>query len=166
MDLLRRRGRVYSLYPPFLMAAVYLTRGIYTGLIIYGPRWRAHNRIDLSLLGPRKTQHYQEVIDREFTRTLHDLLHGTDFLWPFICFSSSVIWALPYGKELAGDEANFQEMRAVINQFTGAVSVGAWLFDMFPIPNILPKWLTPWKRTAMSSIPAHPGYSTRTIWLP
>ncbi|KIW80422.1 hypothetical protein Z517_07037 [Fonsecaea pedrosoi CBS 271.37] len=147
-ELLNKRSHIYSSRPRAVMGGECLSRGLRTLLMPYGQQWRNHQRLQASYLNVRVSQSYRGVQDLESKQLLYEFLSpGVDFVDRYHRYSSSVIFALAYGRRLPkGDEPEIQAIDEVMKNFLYAARVGTWLVDAVPILNYLPKFLAPWRR--------------------
>ncbi|OQU95755.1 hypothetical protein CLAIMM_01928 [Cladophialophora immunda] len=147
-ELLNKRSHIYSSRPRAVMGGECLSRGLRTLLMPYGQQWRNHQRLQASYLNVRVSQSYRGVQDLESKQLLYEFLSpGVDFVDRYHRYSSSVIFALAYGRRLpVGDEPEIQAIDEVMKNFLYAARVGTWLVDAVPILNYLPKFLAPWRR--------------------
>ncbi|KAL2820180.1 cytochrome protein [Aspergillus cavernicola] len=148
-DLLDKKGSLYSSRPRFTMAHDCVTRGFHTATLPYGPRWRLHNRLQLSVLNKRIVTRCRQVQEFESLQLMHELLFTNDFHPRFQRWANSLQTGLGYGQRLAkGDECNIHEMEHISRVFREIFATGIWLVDLFPVLNHLPAALAPWKSKA------------------
>ena len=126
-----------------------VSKGLRTLLMPYGPQWRRHQRLQASFLNVRISQTYTALQDVESKQLIYELVQtdGDDFSSCFHRYSSSLIYALAYGKRLErGGEREAQEIGQIMEGFLYAARVGTWIVDALPVLNYLPTWLAPWKK--------------------
>ncbi|KAJ6040677.1 hypothetical protein N7444_009582 [Penicillium canescens] len=99
-ELLELRGNNYSSRPRFVVAGDYVSKGLHSILLPYGNQWRIHHRIQRELLTNRRTQAYRYLQDIESKQIVYDMLKSSDFVGHFRRYTSSVMFALAYGKRL------------------------------------------------------------------
>lgn len=146
-DLLDKRSNIYSSRPRCVMAGECATKGLSTLLMPYGQQWRNHQRLQASYLNVRISQHYRGLQDVESRQLIHELLSTTDFADRYHRYSSSLVFALAYGKRmLRGDEQEVRDVDQIMENFLQAGRVGTWIVDAIPVLNYLPMWLAPWRR--------------------
>ncbi|KAL6248757.1 hypothetical protein RBB50_003819 [Rhinocladiella similis] len=147
-DLLDKRSNIYSSRPHSVMGGDCVSKGLRTLLMPYGQRWRNHQRLQASYLNIRISQSYRALQDLESKQLIFELLNpDADFSDRFHRYSSSLIFALAYGRRLArGDEPEIKAIDQVMENFLYAARVGTWIVDALPALNYLPKPLSPWKR--------------------
>jgi hypothetical protein len=148
-DLLDKKGAMYSSRPKFVMAHENVTKGFHTATLPYGPRWRLHNRMQLSVLNKRIVTRCRQVQEFESLQLIHELLFTNDFHPRFQRWANSLQTGLGYGQRLAkGDECNIHEMEHISRVFREIFATGTWLVDLFPALNHLPPLFAPWKGVA------------------
>lgn len=127
-----------------------VSKGFRTLLMEYGPRWRQHQRLQASCLNIRISQSYRILQDLESKQLVHDLLEpDVDFSDRFHRYSSSLIYALAYGRRMtSGDEPEVKGVDKIMENFLYAARVGTWIVDALPLLNHLPSFLARWKRLA------------------
>lgn len=146
-DLLDRRSAIYSSRPRSIVAGECTTKGFGIIFLPYGAKWRTHHRIQAEFVNPRVSQRYSRLQDVETRQVVRDLLHTSDFSKCFHRFTSSLIFALAYGKRLPrGDEHEIHEIDELMVNLTEKQAPGKWMVDNFPVLNCLPGFLAPWKR--------------------
>ncbi|CZR65709.1 related to cytochrome P450 CYP2 subfamily [Phialocephala subalpina] len=128
-DLLNKRSNIYSSRPRMVMAGECLGHGMLTLLMPYGPRWRAHQRLQMSCLSKQVSTTYYELQEME-----------SKHLFGF---------SLAYGKRLTDiHEPDLKELDIIVENTLTTLIPGAWVVDTLPFLNILPKWLASWKKYA------------------
>lgn len=148
-DLLDKRSNIYSSRPRSVMAGECVSKGLRTLFMPYGEQWRAHQRLQGSYLNVRISQTYTILQDVESKQLIYELLSTSDFSNRFHRYSSSLIFALAYGKRLtSGDEPEIEAVGQVMENLVYAARVGTWIVDSLPILNYLPKFAAPWKKSA------------------
>ena len=146
-DLLDKRSNIYSSRPHSVMGGDCVSKGYRTLLMPYSDRWRKHQRLQASYLNIRISQTYRPLQDLESKQLIYEMLSTDDFSDRFHRYSSSLIFALAYGKRLLrGDEREAQEIEEIMENFLYAARIGTWIVDAIPALNYLPAFLAPWKR--------------------
>lgn len=152
-DLLSRRSTKYSDRPRLVVAEL-VTKGLHILLRPYNATYKLHQRIDAPVMNLGASNTYRPLQDLESRQLIADLLAGSDssgdkgvdFHHHFERTMASTIYSLMYGYRLeTGFEDKLVNARAVQDEFTQAMQVGAHVVDMFPILNHLPRFLAPWK---------------------
>jgi cytochrome P450 len=148
-DLLDKRSSIYSSRPRMVMAGECLGRGMLTLLMPYGDQWRAHQKLQMSCLSKRVSSTYYELQDLESKHLVHQLLSTNDFSDCFRRYAASLVFSLAYGKRLPNiHEAELKELDEIVENTLTTLIPGAWIVDVLPFLNVLPKWLAPWKKYA------------------
>ncbi|KAK4941990.1 hypothetical protein LTR10_018171 [Elasticomyces elasticus] len=148
-DLLDKRSSIYSSRPRLVMADECTTKGMHVLLMKYGQQWRTHQKMQASCLNIRVSQSYQPLQDLESKQLVYELLSTNDFKSRYHRYTSSLMFALAYGRRCPhGDEPEIQGADQVNANFLYAGRVGTWAVDALPVLNRLPKFLAPWKRQA------------------
>lgn len=147
-ELLDKKSNIYSSRPRLVMTGECISKGLRTLLLPYGFRWRAHHRLQASVLNVQMVQKYQAVQDLESKHLLVDLLARNDFAECFHRYSASVIFSLAYGRRTpTGHEPEVKTVDHIMQRLNKAF-LETWVVDIFPFLNILPTFIAPWKRRA------------------
>jgi cytochrome P450 len=148
-DLLNKRSNIYSSRPRMVMAGECLGHGMLTLLMPYGPRWRAHQRLQMSCLSKRVSTTYYELQEMESKHLVFQLLSTNEFTDCFRRYAASLVFSLAYGKRLTDIHVpDLKELDTIVENTLTTLIPGAWVVDILPFLNILPKWLAPWKKYA------------------
>lgn len=115
----------------------------------YGEQWRRWTRLLSAVLNINASKKYEVLQDVESKQVLFELLDSDDFTASFHRYSSSLVFALAYGKRLEKPYLQEdEEIEQIMEGFLYAARVGTWIVDALPALNALPNWLAPWKRHA------------------
>ncbi len=148
-DLLDKKGSIYSSRPHIVMGGDCLSKGMRLVLMMYGSKYRKHQRLVSGHLNIKDSQTYRPLQDLESRQLIYELLSTNEFAARFHRYSSSFMFSLLYGKRLPrGDEPEVKAVGEVIARVLVAARVGTWAVDALPILNYLPSFMAPWKRTA------------------
>lgn len=150
-DLLDKRSNIYSSRPHLVMGHDNVSKGNRSLLLPYGPQYRLHQRVQGGFLAPRYSQQYIRLQDLESRQLMSELLTASDDDWMdrFHRYSSSLIFALAYGKRMPrGDEQEVKNVEKLMENFLYSARVGTWIVDAIPALNRLPKAFAPWKKLA------------------
>lgn len=63
-------------------------------------------------------------------------------------YAASIIFTLTYGKHLRDDDNDLRSVMDIMDSFTRDCAPGAHLVDTFPILDLLPDFLSPWRKDA------------------
>jgi hypothetical protein len=108
-----------------------------------------HQRMEATVLSPRASICYTPLQDMESKVLLKNLLTTNDAAFQFDRYSASIVYALTYGfRIVTGEEWQIKTAHEVLENFTYAGQLGAWIVDALPVLNHLPALLTPWKKQA------------------
>ncbi|KAI9764930.1 MAG: hypothetical protein M1840_007955 [Geoglossum simile] len=150
-DLLERRSSIYSSRPHMFLIGDCIFGGFQPALTPYGQRWRLQHRIQMAFVNIRISQEYRALQGLEVRQLLRDLAEGDGFVRAFRRHSTSLLFALTYGKRIvSGNELEMQELDEIgeiiekVLREAGRDSIA----EAFPIFNCLPGLLAPWKRSA------------------
>lgn len=120
----------------------------------YDARFKLHQRLQSPVLNERAASVYLPFQELESKQLLFDLLDtagggGIDCHGHVERATASIIYALLYGHRLrTSSDPILLTAHAVNHVFDQLVQVGAYLVDSFPVLNILPGFLAPWKAVA------------------
>jgi cytochrome P450 len=154
-DLLSRRSAHYSDRPRMVMAGELVTKGMHILFRSNDDRYRLHKRMEAPHLNLRSAKSYHPLQDMESRQLLLDVLReydefgskGVDFHHHIERAMASFIYCLNYGYRFeTGFEKELMDGKRVQAEFARTAQVGAYLVDLFPSLNYLPKFLAPWKR--------------------
>lgn len=148
-DLLNKRGKIYSDRPRLVMGAECLSKGRRILLMPYGPKYRDHQKIMSTHLNFKDSNSYRPLQDLESRQLLLGMLSTNDFQSQIQRYTASLTFSFLYGKRLpTGREVEIESVKTINYRFLLAGQVGAWIVDLIPVLNYLPRSLAPWKRTA------------------
>lgn len=124
-DLLDRRSGIYSSRPHMAVAGECLGKSFGASMLPYGPRWRQFRKIQMSLLNSRRCHLYSPLQELESRNLLYNLLSTNDFEPELYRCSSSLIFALLYGRRFqSGEETDLKETEHLATSALQAVSFG------------------------------------------
>ncbi|KAK7462289.1 hypothetical protein VKT23_007889 [Stygiomarasmius scandens] len=148
-DLLENRGPKYSSRPRLVVSAEMC--GNSNIAMLTGERWRKMRRTSEHALGVRSSSNYYDIQSSESALLAHGLLHQTTKWDSHIerAFSSmilSILYDQPVIRSLNDPSVVF--MNEVVEVLSNATVPGAYLVDIFPILEHLPRCLSGWRYTA------------------
>jgi hypothetical protein len=129
-------------------------KGMHMLLRCYDERFKLHQRLQSGVLNERTSNVYRDFQDLESKQLLFDLLEnaqgdGTNCHEYVKRTIARIIYALFYGFRLRStDDPRLILASKVKDEFDQLSQVGAYLVDSFPVLNLLPKPLAPWKGEA------------------
>ncbi|OJJ29875.1 hypothetical protein ASPWEDRAFT_46637 [Aspergillus wentii DTO 134E9] len=143
-ELLGRRSLKYSERPK-LIGLDQVTRGLHSGLMPYGPRWRAARALQGTFLRPSIARKYRPLQEVQSQRVIHDLLTTNDFSRCFHRFVTGLFLTLAYGMPMWPDQSVLEEWDALSRRkahlVEPAFSVTGPMAEFFPFLTCLPaKW--------------------------
>lgn len=92
---------------------------------------------------------YETIQELESMKLLYDMIiRPSDASRHCQRFSASLVFHLAYGKRLGDDGADLDAVLEVLANFVRDTYPGAHLVDTFPVLDLLPDFLAPWRREA------------------
>lgn len=149
-ELLEKRSNIYSSRPAFTMVGECISQGNRSLILPYGDQWRGYRRLQGAFLSPRMSNTYRELQDVESKQLVHELLtqHDSEFFKRYHRYSSSLTFALAYGKRMVtGREEEVQGVERIMDNLNKAF-ITNWIVDSLPFLNKLPTFLKPWMKIA------------------
>ena len=147
-DLLEKRSNIYSSRPRFVMVGECISQGNLTLILPYGEQWRGYRRLQGSFLSPRMSSLYRELQDLESKQLISELLTIDDFSKSYHRYSSSLTFALAYGKRMpTGQEEEIKGVEKIIDNLKTAF-ITNWIVDSLPFLDNLPSFMKPWQQIA------------------
>ncbi|KAI4231520.1 MAG: hypothetical protein L6R40_007714, partial [Gallowayella cf. fulva] len=146
-DLLEKRSNIYGSRPRSVVVGECISQNNRSLMLPYGEQWRAYHRLQGSFLSPRMSNTYRELQDLESKQLVSDFLVRDDFFKRYHRYSSSLIFALAYGKRLpTGREEEVKGVERIMDHLNMAF-IANWNVDSLPFLNSLPNFLKPWQKT-------------------
>lgn len=147
-ELLEKRSNIYSSRPRSVMVGECISQGNRSLILPYGEQWRGYRRLQGSFLSPRMSNTYRELQDLESKQLVSEFLDTDDFFTRYHRYSSSLTFALAYGKRMpTGEEEEVKGVMKIMDNLNTAF-ITNWIVDSLPFLNELPGFLKPWKKTA------------------
>lgn len=100
-ELLEKRSNIYSSRPRMVMVGECISQGNRSLILPYGEQWRGYRRLQGAFLSPRMSNTYRELQDLESKQLVSEFLSKDDFFKRFHRYSSSLTFALAYGKRVS-----------------------------------------------------------------
>ncbi|KAJ6578177.1 cytochrome P450 [Mycena capillaripes] len=164
-ELLARRSRIYSSRRPLIYAGKYESKDLRLTILPYGERLKRQRAAFHSMLQPRVIGGYEEMQSAESLRLLQDLVKTPkDYYNHFIRFPASLVFALTYGRSLEDDGKDLAAAQEIFTTFVKDISPGAHLVDTFPILDLLPDFLSPWRQEARAKHEREMKLYSRLFW--
>ncbi|KAJ7307804.1 cytochrome P450 [Mycena albidolilacea] len=146
-ELLGRRSRIYSSRRPLIYAGKYQSNHMRFTLLPYGESFRRQLGAFHQMLEPRAVGGYQTLQLTMSLRLLKDMAKApTEFFKHIPRFPASLVFALSFGRELK--EHDLAEVQKILADFVFDINPGAHLVDTFPMLDLLPDFLSPWRAEA------------------
>ena len=147
-DLLEKRSSIYSSRPRSVMVGECISQGNRSLILPYGEQWRGYRRLQGSFLSPRMSNTYRELQDLESKQLVSEFLKTDDFFKRYHRYSSSLTFALAYGKRMpTGLEPEVVDVGKIMDNLNMAF-ITNWIVDSLPFLNDLPRFLRPWMKIA------------------
>jgi cytochrome P450 len=147
-ELLDRRSNIYSSRPRFPFMGECVSDGKRILLLPYGDTFRAYRKMQAGFVSARVSDTYRELQDVESKQLAHEFLSTSDFSDRFHRYSSSLMFALAYGKRMPeGDEPEVTGVDKIMRDLDVLFSQ-RWIVDYLPFLNVLPRCLARWKYIA------------------
>ena len=147
-ELLEKRSNIYSSRPRMVMVGECISQGNRSLILPYGEQWRGYRRLQGSFLSPRMSNTYRELQDLESKQLVSDFLTRDDFFKRYHRYSSSLTFALAYGKRMpTGQEEEVKGVERIMDNLNKAF-ITNWIVDSLPFLNNLPDFMKPWKKVA------------------
>lgn len=147
-ELLEKRSNIYSSRPRSVMVGECISQGNRSLILPYGEQWRGYRRLQGAFLSPRMSNTYRELQDLESKQLVSEFLTTDDFFKRYHRYSSSLTFALAYGKRMpTGQEEEVQGVMRIMDNLNMAF-ITNWIVDSLPFLNKLPDVMKPWKKTA------------------
>lgn len=147
-QLLEKRSNIYSSRPRMVMVGECISQGNRSLILPYGEQWRGYRRLQGAFLSPRMSNTYRELQDVESKQLVHEFLTKDDFFKRYHRYSSSLTFALAYGKRMpTGQEDEVKGVERIMDSLNKAFHAN-WIVDSLPFLNKLPRLLKPWMKIA------------------
>ncbi|KAF2219786.1 cytochrome P450 [Elsinoe ampelina] len=147
-DLLEKRSNIYSSRPRMTMVGECISQGNRSLILPYGEQWRGYRRLQGAFLSPRMSNTYRELQDLESKQLISEFLTKDDFFKRFHRYSSSLTFALAYGKRMpTGQEEEVKGVEKIMDSLNTAF-ITNWIVDSLPFLNELPRFVRPWQKLA------------------
>lgn len=147
-ELLEKRSNIYSSRPTFTMVGECISQGNRSLILPYGEQWRNYRRLQGAFLSPRMSNTYRPLQDLESKQLITEFLTRDDFFKRYHRYSSSLTFALAYGKRMpTGQEEEVKGVERIMDNLNVAF-ITNWVVDSLPFLNKLPAFLKPWKKVA------------------
>ncbi|KAI0602573.1 cytochrome p450 monooxygenase [Biscogniauxia sp. FL1348] len=143
-ELLDRRGANYCDRPRFKLFEV-MGWGLTLTFLRWGPQFKLHRRLFQNTFAQSNVKAFRSIQQHEARKAVQALVRDpTDWEELTLLMTTSIIFRIAFGQELADKDSPYCEMAAAANDATtnGGIA-GSTLVDVFPPARFLPQWLCP-----------------------
>lgn len=120
-ELLEKRSNIYISRPRMVMVGECISRGNRSLILPYGEQWRAYRRLQGAFLSQRMSNTYRELQDLESKQLVSEFLTKDDFFKRYHRYSSSLTFALAYGKRMpTGQEEEVKGVERIMDSLNKA----------------------------------------------
>ncbi|KAI0777579.1 cytochrome P450 [Trametes elegans] len=144
VDLLEKRGAIYSDKPKMVMAGELCGCEYMIGLTQYGDRLRRQRKLMLQALGQNRVHEYHPLLEIQTQNLLQGMLENPDEPQSIIRrYSGGFALLIVYGYRVLSKDDKLLQMadeglELLANDIAGAGKV--WLVDLFPPLKYIPSW--------------------------
>ncbi|CAK5271330.1 unnamed protein product [Mycena citricolor] len=118
-------------------------------LLPYGEVLKRQRSAFHQMLQPRVVGAYEGMQETESLQLLHDLVSSPEDAFKHCGrFAASLVFTLSYGERLKSDGKDLDAVQSVLRGFVKDTYPGSHLVDTFPVLDLLPDWLAPWRSEA------------------
>ncbi|KAF8993102.1 cytochrome P450 [Cyathus striatus] len=151
--LLGNRSKNYSSRKPLIYAGKYQSNTRRVVLLPYGEKLRKHRASIQHMLQPRAEGGYEQIVDLESHKLLRSILSRPDDTQRNVFrYGASLMFSLVYGKQITEEnESDLDGLVAILENFLREAYPGSHLVDTFPILDLLPDFLSPWRIQALKN---------------
>ncbi|KLO17437.1 cytochrome P450 [Schizopora paradoxa] len=149
LELLSRRSSNYSSRKQLVYGAKYQSKGKRLVHMNYGEELRKQRAAFHNMFQPRAVGAYQPLQERASLRLLRSILEKPREMWMNTKeYAASIVYMLSYGKDLKDGGEDLKTILDIVDGFVRDCMPGAHLVDTFPILDVLPDILSPWRKEA------------------
>ncbi|GJE90601.1 cytochrome P450 [Phanerochaete sordida] len=149
VDLLEKRGNIYSHRPTFTVLGELMNLNKSIMLIPYGPEWKECRRLEHLALSTAAVKHYEPMQERVAATLCMDLIEDAANFYNLVRLNSArVVLHIIYGISPRVIDREYITHAEETMRIVGESSVlGTYLCDFIPIMKHLPHWV-PFQRKA------------------
>jgi cytochrome P450 len=148
-ELLARRAKNYSSRRPLIYAGKYESNDMRLSLLPYNDVLKRQRAAFASMLQPRAIGGYEELQHQESLRLLVDLAKTPENYYHHVQrFPASLVFKLTFAQPLNDDGKDLATAISIFVGFVKDITPGAHLVDTFPMLDLLPDFLSPWRAEA------------------
>ncbi|KAL5343897.1 cytochrome P450 [Aspergillus crustosus] len=154
-DILVKRGKVYCSPPKLVLVGDCMTRNALPVLIPHGQKRRDVHRLITAMLSAQACKGYAPLQERESLRLMLGIAEtgsgdSIDIEKHITNYSFGVATTLIYGERMGqgrgGGESEARDIQALFAGIMDTVSATNIIVELYPILNLLPERLNPWKQ--------------------
>ncbi|KAG6907564.1 hypothetical protein DXG01_008446 [Tephrocybe rancida] len=139
MDLLDKRGQLYSDRPHLPMAADFSGMADLTPLVRYGEKFQFGRRLMNQALSTRAVTKWEQGIAEE-SRAMLKLLHmrPTEFIGHLNKMTGAMVMMSMYGHRVIADDDPYVKLAIEFMEASADAITGRWIIDFLPIAKYIP----------------------------
>ncbi|KAG6915936.1 hypothetical protein DXG01_009202 [Tephrocybe rancida] len=139
MDLLDKRGQLYSDRPHLPMAADFSGMADLTPLVRYGEKFQFGRRLMNQALSTRVVTKWEQGIAEE-SRAMLKLLHTrpTEFIGHLNKMTGAMVMMSMYGHRVIADDDPYVKLAIEFMEASADAITGRWIIDFLPIAKYIP----------------------------
>ncbi|KAI0331429.1 cytochrome P450 [Cubamyces sp. BRFM 1775] len=139
MDLLHKRGSIYSDRPHLTMASDLCGFGDLVPLTKYGERFKLERRLMNQALGLGAVEKWQPLVTNETHILLQHLLRSPEtFVEHFRRYAGSLIFSAIYGYQITENNDPYVKESEEFMEVSSYAMAGGWVVDFFPWLRYIP----------------------------
>lgn len=150
MELLDRRGAVWSSRPRMVMTSDLVSQGLRMTFMPYSELWKRERKLLHQLTQPKAAASYEPIQEQESRQLVLDMVKMPQAFWQHCQrYAGSTIMQIAFNKRAVSiTDPAITDMRAINEGMTKTAVPGRYIVDSLPVLNYLPAALAPWKREA------------------
>ncbi|KAF7366046.1 Cytochrome P450 [Mycena venus] len=127
----------------------YESNNLRLSLLPYGDMLKRQRAAFHQMLQPRVVGGYEGMQYNESLRLLVDLATSpTQYYRHFQRFPASLVFSLAFGEAINDDDKDLAAALEILNTFVRDINPNSHLVDTFPVLDLLPDFLSPWRAEA------------------
>ncbi|KAL4880759.1 cytochrome P450 [Aspergillus karnatakaensis] len=149
-DILVKKGKTYCSPPKLVLVGDCMTRNALPVLIPISQKRRDVHRLVRAMLSAQACKGYAPLQERESLRLILGLAEGSDNDKNITSYSFGVATTLIYGERMGtgrgGSVDEARDIQALFANIMSTVSASNIIVELFPLLNLLPESINPWKK--------------------
>ncbi|KAH0581542.1 O-methylsterigmatocystin oxidoreductase [Termitomyces sp. J132] len=143
LDLLVRRGSVYSARPFFVVACELMDLIKCTAFLPFGHRWKLHRKLSRIALNPQSVRQYEDILSDIANRLTESLCDDPDAFAEHVRLAAGrVLLSTMYGIDAqSADDPYLKMAKTAMDMVRQAVIPVAFLVDLIPALKYILKWV-------------------------